>query len=412
MIKKLFSSFKNSQNEEFNALTSSLNVGFGDRYSYNFCPENVSSSPITISTPELLLDDTLHTNPKNLKIKNFNPEQFQNLQHSLSKAKYTIYWLTENWEENWFNVQKIQDTMDAGYIPVFIYWYFGDKLIKKLDEEMAERYTQNTQKLANFLEQFEGIKLVIMEPEFNKASIINSKANTQRFIKVLENALETLKTQIPNSYYSLCMTDTGNRNATPNKESGFESYALSDIDAWASTEAIYYALLPKLDFISFQEMLAPFSRDPHNPGSWKKPNPIHYSDTQLGIDHLSTRILNLSKYLNKTYKKPVFLPYIGIGTVTSRDQIATDVWEQKLLIFYKKLSISKKALHKAGLFGYAPMNLFDDPQHDVGGYQYFLENEYHLGIVKSSAIGGKDFYMEGDIKAKSNTSLLAYIFGE
>uniref|UniRef100_UPI0028682F8B hypothetical protein n=1 Tax=Sulfurovum sp. TaxID=1969726 RepID=UPI0028682F8B len=83
MIKKLFSSFKNSQNEEFNALTSSLNVGFGDRYSYNFCPENVSSSPITISTPELLLDDTLHTNPKNLKIKNFNPEQFQNLQHSL-----------------------------------------------------------------------------------------------------------------------------------------------------------------------------------------------------------------------------------------------------------------------------------------------------------------------------------------
>ena len=43
------------------------------------------------------------------------------------------------------------------------------------------------------------------------------------------------------------------------------------------------------------------------------------------------------------------------------------------------------------------MELFDNPQHDKGGYQYFINNEYHLGIVGTSAVDETDKYLMGDI---------------
>jgi hypothetical protein len=66
-------------------------------------------------------------------------------------------------------------------------------------------------------------------------------------------------------------------------------------------------------------MIGQFSRDPNNPGTWDNPNPISYSDSEIGIDNLSTRVANFTQYLKEKYNKPVFLPYIAIATATWND---------------------------------------------------------------------------------------------
>ena len=62
----------------------------------------------------------------------------------------------------------------------------------------------------------------------------------------------------------------------------------------------------------------------------------------------------------------------------------------------------REELQEKGLFGFAPMGLFDNPRHDYGGYQYFMQNEYHLGIIKSSAVDGVDIASNGDISSKNS----------
>ena len=62
----------------------------------------------------------------------------------------------------------------------------------------------------------------------------------------------------------------------------------------------------------------------------------------------------------------------------------------------------KDELKENGLFGFALMSLFDNPQHDEGGYQYFLQNEYHLGVIKSGATDSVSIASHGDIEFKGN----------
>lgn len=76
---------------------------------------------------------------------------------------------------------------------------------------------------------------------------------------------------------------------------------------------------------------------------------------------------------------------------------------------YEDLSERKDELQANGLFDFALMSLFDNPQHDVGGYQYFMQNEYHFGILKSSAQGGLDIASFGDIQEKGN--IIESVFG-
>ncbi len=411
---------------EFDILASTFNVGFGSNYAYFFASELDENASIAISSVDFLMDETIDTKAQNLNIKNFDPEQFKTLQQYLSKAKYTIYWLTSNWEENWFNIEKIQKSMDVGYVPVFMYWYFGDTLVNGLDDATVQKYAADNQKLSTFLQKLTGTKLVIMEPEFNKDAIIDSLTLSTKLTQAIGSAIDTLRTDANDTYFSLCMIDKGNRSSEETYNCGYDVCALGDKPVWDKTESIYTELLPKLDFLSFKQMIAPFSRDPTNPGTWDEPNPITYTDAQLGVDYFAQRVLNLSSYLNEKYNKPVFLPYIGIGTVTWEDintnttvddgEVDLDGWEPKLVEIYRELSLLQDDLLSAGMFGYAPMTLFDNPQHDIvngiKGYQYFLDNEYHLGIMKSGALDEVDLYIHGDIAPKGgDDSLLDYIFG-
>lgn len=402
----------------FEMLTQTFHVGFGSRYAYFFENEQDSTPAVAMSSVELLMNGSIGSNTSYQSIKNFNATAFETLQKYLSKSKYTIYWVTKGWEESWFNIPRIQESMDAGYIPVFVYWYFGDGLIDGFSSDELEAYALDNQRLGTFMQKFNGMKLLIMEPEFNKSYIIENSASQNRFIEAISGAIDTIKQEDNSTYFSLSMTDTGSRNS--NRECGdvFASCALGDMSEWSQTEPIYEALHEKLDFISFHQMLGAFSKNPTDSN-----HPIAYTRTQLGIEHFAERMFNLTTYLNETYQKPVFIPYIGIATATwsdnnnngaiEDDELDLEGWEDVAVDIYAQLAQKQEALLGTGLFGYAPMSLFDNPQHDEGGYQYFLNNEYHLGIFKTGAKDKIDNYPDGNISHKGGESdILSSIFGE
>jgi len=58
-------------------------------------------------------------------------------------------------------------------------------------------------------------------------------------------------------------------------------------------------------------------------------------------------------------------------------------------------------LYKKGLRIYIPMQLIDDPRHDIYGWQFFNINEYRLGLVSTSAKDEEEA-LYGDLKFKIN----------
>ena len=405
----------NTQNETpttTNALFNEFNIGFGGSYSFPFS-STTAGEKIWVSSVDLVLDDNIENNSYYSDIKNFDASAFDNLQDNLKNSKFLVYWLVEGWEESWFNTSKIQQAMDAGYIPVFNYWWFGDKLMNGMpDATKKAEYTQDNAKVIEFLNKLNGTKLLIMEPEFNKENVLSSEANQHEFATIMGDAIDTIKADTTDVLFSLAMTDTGSRSVEKSyAKCGYENCALGDKYEWGRPEIIYNDLLSKLDFVSFQQMIGQFSRNPSNAGDWDNPNPIAYSDADIGIDELSTRIANFSEFLKEKYNKPVFLPYIAIATATWTDtnsnsaiessEIDYSGWETKANTTYQELSSMKEELKNKGLFGFAPMALFDNPRHDYGGYQYFMNNEYHLGIIKSGAIDEVDSATNGDIEPKS-----------
>jgi hypothetical protein len=380
-------------------------VGFGGGSAFAF--QNESNGTVWVDTVDLMLDGNIGSDPYYKQIKYFDAGQFEHLRTSLNKATFFTMWLTQGWKPSWFDVEKINLAIRNGKIPVFVYWYFGDRLAEKMpDAEAIKRYHEDTQKLRKFLDTVKGFKILIMEPEFNKASVL---AHSKAFVSLMSDAIDILKTT--DTAISLCMTDTGNRGENQTWEKcGYDHCALGDQYEWQKPKAIYEALLPKLDFISFQEMLGAFSRDPDNPGTWDNPHPRSYMDDEIGIAYLPQRIKNFTEYLFALYKKPVFLPYITIATATWQDrngngaieteEINKTGYEVQADRFYRKMD--REVLKSAHLFGYSVMSLFDDPQHDSGGYQFFLNNEYHLGIIKSSAADAVDPAASGDIVFKGD----------
>jgi len=399
-------------NDFISSIFSAFDVGFGGGYAIPFA-SNVENEKIWVSSINLVLDDAIGSNSYYSNIKSFDATAFETLQKSLKNSKFLVYWITEGWQENWFNAEKIQSAMDKGYVPVFNYWYFGDKLdgIPTLDKQKL--YLEDNKRIVTFLNKLNGTKFLIMEPEFNKRSIVSSVDNQHKFASIIASAIDTIKVNTKDVYFSLAMTDTGSRGVDSVYEKcGYEMCALGDNYEWGKPSVVYEDLLSRLDFISFQEMVAQFSRDPSNSGTWSNPIPIAYSNNDIGIDYLPERILNFSKFLKAKYNKPVFLPYIAVATASWTDmnqnqkidefEIDYNGWENEAYNVYSKLSANKVELQNNGLFGFALMSLFDNPQHDVGGYQYFMQNEYHLGVIKSSAKDAVDIASYGDIETKSD----------
>jgi len=388
---------------EMESIYRSFNVGFGGSGSFSFTSN--SNEPIWLNSTDLILDDNIENNIEYQDIKNFNAEKFDILQQKLKNSKFIVYWITKYWDESWNNSENIQRAMDQGYIPVFNYWYFADELAGGLpDNQGIEEYYKHNVKISSFLSKLNGIKFVIMEPEFNKNVIIEDPNNQINFTSIISNAIDNIKSNTTNVKFSLCMMDTGSRNINSdnyeNEKCGYAHCGLGDKEEWNKLDNIYSSLLSKLDFISFEQMIAQFNRDKV------------YTNDDSGIDFLSSRISNLSKFLRDKYQKPIFIPYITVATSSWDDkngdskiddsELDLSGWEEKANSVYTQLMQKKSELLTNGLFGFAVMALFDEPTHDINGYQYFMNNEYHLGIIKSSAIDEVDQYSFGDILFKKD----------
>jgi len=395
-----------------NPLFKQINIGFGASGAFPFMGNN--GSAVWISSADLILNKNIGNNNTYQTIKNFNVAQFNILQTYLKNTKFVGYWFTKYWSTTWFNLSKIQKLMDNGYIPVFHYWYFGDTLQNHFPTgQEINDYHVNNAKLASFLAQLHGEFLIIMEPEFNKSVITNTATNQHNFATIIANAIDIIKKGNTQALFSLCMTDTGRRDASSiDPTCGYKNCALGDINAWDIPKIIYNDLSKKLDFVSFQEMVGQFHRNSLNPGSWNSPIPISSTDIGTGITFLPQRISNFSKYLSNKYNKPIFLPYVAIPTETWIDSNNDNViqkselnpvgWETQASNAYQGLMQRKQELLNNNLFGFSTISLFDDPQHDIGGYQYFINNEYHMGIIKTTAKDKVDKYPFGDIVFKGS----------
>lgn len=396
-----------------NSLFKEINVGFGASGSFSFMGDD--GDVVWLSSIDLILDDNVEESNEYQAIKNFDIVQFDTLQQYLKNTKFVGYWFTKNWSEEWFNITKIQNLMDSGYIPVFNYWYFGDVLGGGFPtEEEITAYHLNNAKLASFLSKLNGQFLIIMEPEFNKSVVTDAPSNQHEFATIIADAIDIIKKENSQALFSLCMTDKGRRDASSSDpKCGYENCALGDVNEWHLPEIVYNDLSEKLDFISFQEMVGQFHRDPHDSGSWSNPIPTSSTDIETGIAFLAQRISNFSNFLRNKYNKPVFLPFIGIPTATWEDdnndneiqesELDLDGWETQASKVYEDLMQMQDELLANNLFGFLAMSLFDDPQNDINGYQYFMDNEYHMGIVKSSAQDEVDKYRFGDIVFKGTT---------
>jgi len=351
--------------------------------------------------------DNRWINSYDLMFGKISGDKFQELSNYLKQGKYVSIWITNGWKEEWIDLKKVQKFIDNGKIPVFIYFWFGDKLMNGLSDDKIDEYLTDVKRVDKFLSTLKGEYFIILEPEFNKKNIVSNKTEQMKFIDVMENSIKILKKD--NRKLSLCMMDTGDRDINlKDSKCGYSNCALGDKFEWSKTFPIYDKLIDKLDFLSFQEMIGQFSRDPSNPGSWDNPNPIAYSDDKIGIDYLPQRVDNFAKFLKDRYKKPVFLPYIAIATATwnddnedgvvDNDEIDKNGWVEKAENVYKNL-------YSKNLFGYSVMELFDNPTHDKGGYQFFMQNEYHLGIV-GGEIKNQQLTDELQFKGK----VLDYIF--
>ncbi len=375
------------------ALFDTFGTGFGGSGSFPF------HDHVWMDTSDLIQGKF---DPYQDRITDFNLSAFTTLSHALQHAKFVTFWLTKGWQENWFDLASIQTLIDQGKIPVFVYWYFGDHLAEAgYLADHKDDYARDVTRVATLLKHLHGTKLLILEPEFNKASVVNHPDTQASFVTTLSHAIDTLRSALPDTYFSLAMMDTGRRNAqTKDPSCGYANCALGDQSEWGRSDAIYTALLDKLDFLSFQQMVGQFSRDPADPGSWSSPHPKAYTEREIGIDSLPERLDNLAAYLKAHYHKPVYLAYLAIATATwhdtnhdhilQADEVNATGWEAKASEFYGRYA------HR-DLFGYSVMALFDDPGHDKGGYQFFMEDEYHLGIVKSRTIGTQ---ITGEIQGK------------
>lgn len=400
-------------------LIDNLHVGFGGRNAYPFAREE-GDQATWVTSVELMMNENLAHEERLQKIKNFEGLKFTELQKYLVKSKYISYWIPQGWDESWYSPTRIQEAMDAGYVPVFIYYYFGDRLNSVPSGEDLESYYKDNQRVSQFMQKLKGTKLFVMEAEFNKDEIIKNEMTLKAFGDIITQGIDTIEQNVSDIYFSLCMTDKAIRGSNVTLAScGYENCALGDQYSWSKTDYIFHYLKDKISFISFQEMIAQFSRDPDFPGAWGRPNPRAFDEIDSGIYHLDERIVNLSRFLYNRFKKPVFIPYMTIPTATwtdhdssgtiDRDELDEEGWVYTAERVYRGLKSRQESLKESGLFGYMPISLFDDPRQDFGGYQYFINNEYHFGLIQTGAEDEVDKYIHGDLEFKGN--LLEEVFG-
>ena len=335
----------------------------------------------------LVLDDNIDS-----YIKDVDYDAFEKLRDSIDDSKFIVMWFTKNWQEYYFNPKLIQRAMNKGKIPVFLYWYFGDDFAVDNPTEVVSKkhraYMKMNQRIMQFLNKLDGEVVLLLEPEFNKQHVLKNKENSDLFKAMMDYSLDYFRANSAKDlklYLGLSMNDNGSKYKNePFDLCGYEHCALGDKHTWNQSVEILKSLSSKLDVVSFSLMLSPFSRGLEDPNI-----PQGYKNEKLGIGFLPERIANLSQYLYQELQKPVFLSHLVMASGRWEDtnqnqkiennEVDENGWNKEIYETYSNFDY--ELFKKSGMFGLSLMNLFDNPKHDIGGYNYFLQNEHHLGLI-------------------------------
>ncbi len=403
-----------------NTIFNQFNVGVGGRTSLNF-KSKYSDKPIWLSMSDLIFgfSDDKKEALESIDSDDGIIDKFKEMREmGLKNAKFLTIWITRGWQRSWFNLHSIEKALEKDMLLVVNYAFYLDfiatKNAKKVVLELLDEYRESSIKLGKMLGEFKGTILVVLEPEFNKSNVKNwakfgeiiresgLKLIRENFYKIKpKKSLRVKKREI---LFGIAITDSVSRG----KHSYDELYvkkSLGDNEAWSNFFNVIYPLNDDLDFIAFQEMIGQFSRNPKNPSK-----NINYDENELGMSDLYKRVENFSRFLNLKFHHPVYLPYIALATGTWSDnnsdkniddsELNPSGWDNIVYESYSDLMANRDNLKEAGLFGLSPMMLFDNPSHDFGKYQFFRQNEYFFGLLKTNAKFGKKSPLGGNIEFK------------
>ncbi len=253
-------------------------------------------------------------------------------------------WITKGWRENWYPADKINLMIKKGYVPVFIFYWFGDNISPKYVKENKENYFFDLKRFASFLKKIHGKKIVIINPEYNE----NGMASSKNFDILQAKSILILK-EIKNTFVGICPGDFGNYNVLWDK-TNWDMYLPS---------MKYSAMLS--DFIAFQEMRA-LTRN-----------------TKEQISNTPLRALAFATYLHQKFKKPTFLAYLAVSSYKN-ENLQANVFKE----FAKLMPLFKNS---ANLIGFNIFNYTDVPTHTG----YFQKAEKFFGIKYENGEKKKSF---------------------
>lgn len=247
------------------------------------------------------------------------------------------FWINRNWDEQWYDIKSIQTKIiDKGYTPVFIFYWFANDISPAFIEERKADYFTDLNRMVDFLNQLNGDKIVILNPEFNKNGVESYEPFNDLLIESINLVKSVEKTKV-----SFCLGDFG------------DYQLLSDDDNWGDFHPSIYRAIQEVDFISFQEMR----------GSTR--------NSTEEILNTPKRTLSFAKYLTEKYQKPTFLAFFALSSYGADGEA---VQEQ---VYQEFLELMPQLVKQGGLMGFSPFNLMDDPR-QAGFYN---EAEKHFGLL-------------------------------
>ncbi len=246
-------------------------------------------------------------------------------------------WITRKWEECWYPAPMINEGIQKGYTPIFIFYWFADDISDAFIQKKKEDYFKTLQRFVDYLKKIKGPKVVILNPEFNENGVEKLKS----FDYLQARSILMIKEQVEDVKVGICPGDFGDYKKIWDPQN-WENFAPSvKVSAQLS------------DFIAFQEMRA-LTRNKKS----------EIADTPL-------RSLAFAVYLHKKYNKPTLLAYIAVSSYKD-EALQADVFNEyaKLMPLFKE---------SAKLIGVNAFHYIDVPDHKG----YFNEAEKHFGLKKA-----------------------------
>lgn len=264
-------------------------------------------------------------------------------------------WINREWKADWYEADRVQhDLIDKGYLPLFIFYYFGDDISPAFVKSHRKEYFRLLKRFLHYLRQIDGQKIVVLNPEYNMAG-------TGKWPEMNRIFLESYKIlrQDPQVIVGPCVGDFGDYTK------------VNEPQEWHLFDPSLKEAAKEADFIAFQEMRA-LTRN-----------------SAEDIRKTAARAYHLSKYLYRTYRKPTLLAYVALSSYGKHgEKIQADAF--KSFVHYLPKMVEEGHLMLWGLFHY-----FDYPGHRG----YFKKAEEHFGVLHSDGTPKPSFVYFNQLKS-------------